>query len=626
MFAYYQGLTFGVGFSCFPKRARLRESVYWNYVIAWLIGFGILSGAMVFLGIFGRIDRSTLVWANAGLWLFVAVKNRKIFSHPFKLPALSLPPMDQKWRLILFAPFLATSLLMLLSSLVPPTKADEVAYHLFYTKLSVLEGGFRFHYSPFYMLTYMGMQTYNIWPYTLGAEYAPALNSVFCYLLASFLLFFWALDRFGPTVAFSALLVTACSLAKVVDGIAPGDSTATYLMLMALVMLGYDIWKEAEERGPFPLDSETKVKLFALNLVSALSIVVKLTNLVWVIPYLLLFYASLFLFRKVRIEPRFFPILVLPFLVLIPFFLRAYKLYGNPLFPLASDLFGAGPFNPDALVEHIHAAARAQITGFWGVFDLTRKYFIRYFTNYDSLGRIHLLFWVSSLFGVFRLVKEKAFYIVLPGMIAYTVAAYKLPADFFRYYLGVIDFLAVLGLAEFLSWFPRRTKAFSKTFVSTLVLVTASFVTLASAIYTKQFVFYLLTNQDRDSFIKPRVECYETIQWINRHLPENSFALVETRGRYYYNRKIEALEPTVLGHPKEVLNDFERFYHLLEQNGVTHLMTREFLGQAPREDPYFRFCQTEKYAEKIYENDHEIVVGQRWRAPLFGRAQVYRLK
>lgn len=113
---------------------------------------------------------------------------------------------------IYLSPFLLMFILLFFSCLVPPTKIDEITYHLYYTKMAVLGKSFKLLYSPFALFTYMGAQTYNIWVYHARALYAPALNSLFCLGLSFFVLISWAKERFGKNIAILAGLVAFCSL------------------------------------------------------------------------------------------------------------------------------------------------------------------------------------------------------------------------------------------------------------------------------------------------------------------------------------------------------------------------------------------------------------------------------
>lgn len=612
VFVYYQILTFALGFSCRPKKARLYGENYWNYFIAWIIGFSLLTCTMVIIGTFWRINWLSLLLSNVAFWFIILSS-----SYHFKLPSLKIPRLEKTQTLILFL-LVVIITLMFFSCLVPPTKIDELKYHLFYVKLAVLEEGFKLHYSPYHMLMHMGIQTYNIWSYALKAEYTPALNSFFCYLFSIFILFFWTKERYNKTISYIAVLITAFSLIKVTEGIAPGDNIANHLFLMTFMMLSYDIYSNLKKqtRSSTNLDKLTLTKLFALNLVFCLSIVIKITSILMVIPTFLLLY--IFILKKVNIERKQLLQLALPFIVLIPFLLRAYVLYGNPLFPLTLNLFGAGPFDSSALKNYFNANTTSWnfqdiiASPYWYIFDSS-------FTKVTNP-----LFWLFSFLGYIHLIRKKAIYIVIGIVISYILASYKLPANFFGYYMGVMDFLIVLGIVELFNLIPLQWKIFSENLVKVLTITTASIITLAIVVYTKQFLFCFFTNQNRDAFIKPRVECYETIQWINHNLPKDSLILVETKGRYYYERKTESLTPTVFGKaPKELERNLDEAYKFLKQKGVTHLLVCESLDM---EDFYYYFYNTKKYVEKVYKNNNEIVVGKRWTKPEYGKTAIYKLR
>lgn len=611
VFVYYQFLTFALGFSCFPKKAHLHEENYWNYFIAWILGFSLLTCTMILIGTLWKINWLSLFLSNIVFWFII------LSSCYFKPPSLKISRLEKTQVLVLFLLGLIITL-MFFSCLVPPTKIDELLYHIFYVKLSVLEEGFKLHYSPYQILMHMGMQTYNIWSYALKAEYTPALNSFFCYLFSIFILFFWAKERYNKTVSYIAVLVTAFSLIKIVEAIAPGDNTANYLFLMTLMMLSYDIYNNLNKQAHFSLDKPTLIKLFAFNLVSCLSIVIKITSILMVIPTLLLLY--IFVLRRVKVEQKQFLQLILPFIVLIPFLFRAYFLYGNPFFPLVLNTSGINTFNEKTLKHFLYYEASA-----WTFQDIIPSLYCYIFKSLFT-KMTSPLFWLFSFLGFIHLIKKKTIHLVLGIVISYILTIHKLPDAFFRYYLGVMDFLIVLGIAELFSIISLKWKAFSENIVKISAITSTSVIALITVIYAKQFLFCLFTNQNRDLFIKPRVECYETIQWINNNLPKDSLIIIETKGRYYYERKIESYAPIVLGKLLRELRNPDKIYKLLKQNGVTHLMVCEFFNKPQRKDSYYRFCNIEKYTEKIYENKNEVVLGKRWNNPEYGKTAIYRLR
>ena len=615
VFFYYQFLTFALGFSLFPKKARLHFQAPWNYFAAWAIGFSLLTCSLVLLGTFWRIDQGSLLLTQLVFWLIILLNAKKLpFTHP-KAPKTGSHDFHAEWRSIFLLPVLVIFILVFLSCLVPPTKIDEISHQIYYTKLSVVEEGFRLHYSPFLALFYMAPATYNIWSYAWGAEYTSALNSFFYHLLSFYLLFSWAKQRFGDRPALLTALIAFCAPIKIIDAMAPGGNTANNLWITALMLLSYEIYGETKEVGA-DADEKRITKLSLLSLVSCLALVTKLTSLALVFPILFSLYLYLLLKLRMTIKQWFF--VLLPCLVLVPFLLRACTLYHNPFFPLGGSWFGAGPFEANSMKNFI-----ASQTPKRDLLEFLQTPFL-YMTKGPANKIIHPLSWLFAFIGFLRMARQKVFYAVLGIGTCYVISAFKLPYAPFRYFVGLIDFLTLLGIVEIFDRTPPGWKALIEKFMKTLTVVLGCAIAFAAVIYTKQFMVCLFTKEDRNSFLKPRVECSETIRWINEHLPKESFFIVETQGRYYYQTKTESLRPTILGKRDKDFKSYEEFYAFLKNKKVTHLMTVEFYTRPPRRDSYFRFCQTADYAKKIYENS-EVVNGHRWGKPEYGKATLYQL-
>lgn len=622
-FIYYQIITFLIGFIVTPFKSYLSDSSYKNIFIFWLAGFNALCGIMILTGCFWHIDVRTVFLLNLILWVVVFIKRNFLILYIPRFITVNTEWIRDKRLYIFLIPLLIIIVCMLFSCLVPPTKADELSYGIYYTKKAVLEGNFARLYSPLPALTYMAVPTYNIWPYVYGAEYTPALNSLLYYVFAVFFIFSWSRQRFGQDTAIVAGLISAFCLQKVVCSIAPGDNTLNFLLLAVLMITSYDFYTASINKDKINSINKIGAEFFMLYLVFFTAIAVKWTSVLLITP--VIFFLYIFLFKKAVFPKSHLIIAGSAFLFLIPFLIREHILYGNFIFPFGVSLLGSGPFEPDALAEgiRVHLADRlSPIHAGRDFMGLLKSYFL--YIRSDILF-MNPLSWILIILGYIHLFRVRAYYAALALAVCYVSAFYMLMHYFMRHYLGAMDFLIVLGTVELFRLFKGKIRDVCVRSVKALAAFAAFLVTCAAILYTWQFAYCFFSGQDRDDFIRPRVECYDTVKWVNENLPEDALLLVPTRSRYYYNVSTESFNPTVLGRGKEIIGNSRGFYEFLKAKGVTHAMTAKRSIDKSK-SPYELFCEDKKFNQLIYQNNNEIVMAGRHIKPQYGKTAIYRVK
>ena len=605
----------------FPKKLYREDNFFYRLFLPWLLGFNVMTIIMVFLGMVSGISRWPLVIVNGSLWGFIILKQVLAKARDFQGLSIRREEHDRRRTLLSLAPLILMFLPLFLASLVPLTKIDEIAYHFYYTKMAVLEGSFKLLFSPFALFTYMGTQTYNIWSYSAGAEYGPALNSLFFFGLAAIILFTWARSRFGKLTAVLATLVAFSSLLKGVTCIAPGDNALNFLIILSFMIVSYNIYTQSRK------DKDEKFiykRLLILHLIFVTAIIIKFTNLYLILPMVLFLYISVF--SRIKINIKQLAVSFSPFLLFIPFFIRHYLLYGNPIFPAGLNIFGSGPFDRSSLNNALGNLSGSKIGVSRDLKGLLLSPFYYVKDGFYPPMNPNPLFWIFSLLGFIHLIRKRIFFMLIGIVICYIMAFFFLPHYFIRFYLGAVDFLIVLGFVEFLKWIPAGVKKITDRLLKFAVYGSSVIILTGILIYSRQFVFYFFSGEKKEHFLQPRVECYETIKWINKNLPGNALLIVPTRGRYYYNVATEQLYPTAFGENLSIIKNDKGFYAFLKRKGVTHLMDKNRSNQEKVTDLYKLFCRNKRFAKKIYHNDHEVIMGYRNKEPVIGTTAVYKLR
>lgn len=609
VFIYYQVLTFLIGFVFLPYKKDFLKSHVDTLLASWLTGFGIFNFIAIILLSLGALNETSKFLCGLGMVIIICA--RKGSAALFWGAALKVLPKGRlDWpRNAAFMLFIVFITAMFLSCFAPPTKGDEIYYGVYYTKKLLLDGAFKQFYSPAPAFGFMAVSVYNTWFYSRLTEYAAALNSVLYYIMAVLYMYYWSKERFGKNTAVFSCLISGFALHKTITCAAPGDNTLNFLLLMAGMMAAYDLFKKCAPS-----------KIFTLYLIFFTAIAVKFTNIILVCSMLIFIYA--FNFRKILFKKEHLLPACLGFLFILPFFIKQYFLWGNPVFPMAYTVLGSGPFDIAALKEgfnfHVMKSPLNLRTDLLGL--------IKSPIRYIAVEQMFLNPFTAPLLilGLIRLIKEKIYSIASGMAVCYGASFFLLPHYSVRYYLGLIDFLVILGCAELLRAFPEKIRERAAGFFLSAATLCASVILLFSIRYNAQFISYFL-NPDRGKFLRPRIECFETINWANKNLPKDSLLLTNTRGRYYYNMATETFDPSVFGKERSCIKDPQGFYNLLKENNVGYLMNAKHNKHTKKND-YDLFCETSGFCELIYNNPNEMTWAGRWIKPLYGKTAVYKLK
>lgn len=617
VFAYLELTTFFSGFALLPVRAESKRESYWQVIAAWLLGFTVLTLPLIVLGSFKLITPLSLLLLHLLLWCFIFLRRTAVREHARSTTAEVRLWLRDMAGCKLLLPIIVLTLILFVCALVPPTKSDELSYHLYLTIDTLRHSGFTQLLSPFEVLaSYLAVSIYNIHPLALGAEYTPALCSVFYYLMSQFVLFRWIESRFNTRAAVLCLLVVFSSPLLFVVAMAPGDNSLNILLLLCFSLLAYDLISVQEHIRP---------KFALLAFIGVIALLVKSTSVLLTVPlfcvvlWTLLKRANLTLRDLLRLAPL--------GLLLLPSLLRNKLLYDNPIFPLWYESIGDEPFQPGALERGFQASAMSPIGLLQDVGGLLVSPFY-YISNELRVSNPNPFFWLLLLSGFYALIKKGYIAYAAALVVSYCLAFFLLPHYAVRFYFGAAAFLIALGIAEIDQALSAKKRAAVQKWLSVCVVAVATILSVALLLYSKQYLYAFFTNENRDSFLKPRVEAYETIAWANENLPKNASLLVTTRQRYYYQHRTEFPYPTIYGHHIQVEEDCKLLREVLKQNGTTHVVVVYWGSRAEptRKQPLMECVKDANFATAVYHNPREIVRGHRRLAPITGESVIYQLR
>lgn len=597
LFLWIHAITFGVGRGV-NKRFFLiqsRRSIW----IEWVLGYLTLTSALTLLicaGHFSEVNALALLTAfgllAAGVY---RARPLQIQIHKHTLARYS--------RYILWLlPIAAAAGMGLLASLAPPTKADELRYHLLVTNRILIENKFSIIYGSPESWTYMAYSIYQVWAKLLGSDRFGALTSWAAWMASGWVLFdFVRRDlRQSPTLAFCVLSVVWLSLRRTIDAIAPGDSSLTALLLLLVCVESYrpDLKVSPGTRAWDPA---------ALGILSVAAVLTKATSAVILAPF------CLFVLLSRHVTPgqwlRFF----LPTIFAAPFLLKSYTLFGNPVFPLLGQFFTNGAISLDTLSDWL------SIRNFWAhhpmrIFPFERipQRILR-----DGFSPIYYASWIAG-FGICFL---KSWRHSASLAIASVLNQRFLGGILERFYCGFLDFFSTIAVV--IGFRLIRIRAIYRPMIF-LILIHAYAMLLPIGAYGSRFIEPVLRPQSNPGFLRQYVASYETITWINTHTPRDSFVLAETLSNAYFKRKVENPYRVFLGVRRSSIQDKWTLAKILKTYAVTHILLTTPEG-LQRKDLLFRFCEDPRWCQKIHESAAEPIKAYRARPPVLGRSILYRI-
>lgn len=508
----------------------------------------------------------------------------------------------------------ALALPIALNAAVPPYYWDALTYHLAVPKAYADAHGFIYMPYNVYSSMPMGGSLFYLWPYLwdglITAKASHLVATVLALSLTYRLARIW-LSQVYATLAASFVMLT--SPVMVVIGGAHNDHFQILFVVAALYV--YFKWVKRAE-------VETKRVWLALGIFVGAALAVKYSAYAVVAAFL-----PIWIYDAVRkrVRPSWFvKAIIVAFVMVLPWLVKAYVERGNPVFPLFYGFFDGRGFSAeqaDRLMAWQLGMGRGR--GIFDVILLPYRVSVEADVSYKEFSGIYLPFLLplAALAAVFfrrggRLVAYGWLYLLAwflgPQQLRFLGAA--LPA------LAVAA-AAVLAAAEgrWGGWSRRLWRSFV---VIALFLVSIPY--FAGAILSATSTYPYLFKPDRDDFLRTRVGFFAAQEFINKELPPDAKVLMVFTNHTLYLERAAAydsfLEASALLLAAEKARDGAELYALAREWGCGYVHI--YHSYEPKVWPYYTprardvfYDFVRRYGVVIYRDRlngvYELVGGER---------------
>jgi hypothetical protein len=539
------------------------------------LGLGVLGTLYFFLGVFGEIYRSYVVFIFI-VWLVVIVgiiiRSQEARERLFKKPVLSVVP---------FLLFLFLCLIIFLLSQLPPTARDALIQHLALPKLFIKEHSLAAISSASFSWYPMLVDLLYLLPLSFRFDTLPAGIHALFGLLTARLLYLYIEKEFNAKWAwFGVFLFLTVPAVFFLSTVAYVDLALVFYSFYGLVALLR--WRDSVKGSP---ESRRWFTLSALSIGAAMA-----TKYNGYIPFVFVVASCGWISSRAHAEPggqvlkRMISYVLLTMLFAAPWLLRNLMNQGDPLFPLLGGLFGSstsvGMIPPLALRQDLYHENWMQI--------LTlpfRMFFSGEYGRPDRFdGRLNPMLLVMPLLaltGLFdgkkREVKNGHGILFLGFSLMYLCYALFLGASRVRYLVPIIPPLIVLGIIGL----TRFQAAFRKGWIAAAAL--AGFALFLNGMYVVDYIQrldpwgYLSGRESREVYLSRHLSDYPVYTYLNGHLPEKARVLLVFMGNrgYYCDRDYlydSPLDGITLIKVVEESSSVEEIDAGLRRLGITHIV------------------------------------------------------
>tara|TARA_Y100001960_G_scaffold194532_1_gene203635 strand:- start:564 stop:2453 length:1890 start_codon:yes stop_codon:yes gene_type:complete len=227
-------------------------------------------------------------------------------------------------------------------------------------------------------------------------------------------------------------------------------------------------------------------------------------------------------------------------LLVAPWYVRSYLAAGNPIWPLANDLFGGLPFNQAPKVISNSSATPGQ-QGFEALVIsvdwLTRKWPAmspwNWTFNPSGWQKAIGVYFVALVPGILLYARSKRHFLLIGSCAAYYLLLIRFLHTNPRYGLVLFAFLAVVCgvVAERLRTSGMRL---TRVVFMCVFLVGAGLNITWAYVMTESVFPVALGGESREGYLTKNVSNYRMFQYANSHLPESSVILLQGIVKGYY--------------------------------------------------------------------------------------------
>jgi len=485
---------------------------------------------------------------------------------------LRVPARVKRWltevevsTAVLVAAAAALVLPMALTAAHPPTYVDALVYHLAVPK--AYGAGHGFIYLPYNVFSSMPMggSLFYLWPYLWDGLITASASHLVVTVLAVSLTY--RLARKWLPQFYAALAAVTVILTPVIFKVIGGAQNDHFVLLFTAAALFVYFDAGAAERA-------ARRKRFALvGIFLGAALAVKYTAVAVLAAFVVLLIFDL-LKRRIRFGDV-VVVLAVAFVVVVPWLVKAYVERGNPVFPLAYDIFGGRDFSAEQARRLVAwQAGMGRGRGFRDFVLLPYRISVEGGFTYDYFAGRYLPFLLplSLLAAAFF---RKAGRLVAFGWVC--MAAWAFGPQQLRFLDGAVPAFAIAAAGTLAatdglwsSWARGIWRA-----AAGVAVVAFAIPFLIPAIFSSFPRQAYLASDDREGFLRSWAAFYLPQEFINEELPADATVLLLYYNETLYLERAAAYDSfpeasALLIAAEEGRTEVE-LYDLIRGWGVTHV-------------------------------------------------------
>ena len=483
--------------------------------IGFLLGIelGVISYLVLFLG-FLRLLSSTYVVVIMLIAVYVLVYFANINKNGSLHNRVNLDT-NTTFEIILFIILAILSIFPLFKVLAPAVGNDALAYHLFHPKI-------------FIKSNYIGFIPYtreSLWPY-LGEMLFTAGMIMKNEIFAKFFHYLFGVMTVVLIYTFgkrffnrkTGLIASALFLSS------PGIFMQMPYAYVDLILCFY-IFASFYAFLLWNLHKNAKWIIIS-GIFMGFAFSTKILAVLGLISLIALFIYKLLIQKKERkvVFNHFLIFLLTCFIFSFIWYLRSWFVLGNPVFPFASNIFGAG-------WQANIGKEMGYIRNLWGFLRLPWDLVMHYKSfGGEQIGVAFLLFLPGILFINWK--KETNIMAAIFAL-TYTILWFILDPNirFLFPVFPLIFYLLAQGIYKFI--YQKQFKFVKYFFVLSLFLSV-----LLEFYYNIDAVKYVFGRINKEEYLLKKERTYKLAEWVNKNTPKNSVIISEDPRLFYFNRKI----------------------------------------------------------------------------------------
>ncbi|MBU0957478.1 MAG: glycosyltransferase family 39 protein [Nanoarchaeota archaeon] len=534
---------------------KLQVSFNEELIYSLALGFAFLSYLILFFGLLGLIYKSVFIIIFFTLFI-ISIPELKNLKRKFKL--------DINFS-YLCIPIIIFLLLILIGSLSPPTGWDTQKYHLSAQEAYVNQN--KISYVPILHSDLPSLANmFILLGVLLKNDILAKLIFYSVFLVLVFSVYIFTKKHFSEKIASLATIIfLTFPMIIYYAGTVHTDMFLSLFTFLSIITFFY--WAHPET-----LKQDNKYLILSA-IFAGLAFSTKITAILTLLAFAIIFLIHL-IFKPNKIKTIKFTLIFFLIVALIvsPWFIKSYIFTGNPIYPIAYNIFG-GPQNLTYATEFTNTQLA---TGGYGTNLLTyilspwhiNSNGYRFLSSFSLipllLAFLPLLFFIRNKNSIIK-------FLLIFSFIYFTIWFFLHP--FLMKLIPIIAPLSIILAYTIISVFERKT--ISK-FFTIFIIFTILFSFLMAGLIYKPQIKVALGLQSKQNYLSNNVDVYNTFNYANNNLnPNSKILLIGEERNYYLDIPFQDGDPTRQGLIDYRSTDQLNLKIFINKEQITHLIVNK---------------------------------------------------